>query len=193
MVPCPAQYLLRFDDLCPTLLQRQWQRFLPLIQEFEIRPILAVIPDNQDYKLKLSPPDPDFWPGLRTMEAAGATIALHGYQHLCKSRGHSLLNIHRNSEFAGIPKETQRQWIGKGLKILRDHGLNPKIWVAPRHGFDQNTLRALQKEGINALSDGFARIPVTRGRHCLDSAATLGSERKIKGPLDNLPASQLST
>lgn len=163
MVPCPAQYLLRFDDLCPTISQRQWQRFLPLIKEFGIRPILAVIPDNQDYNLQLSPPDPEFWVSMRTMEEAGATIALHGYQHLCKSRGPSHMDMHRYSEFAGVPEDTQREWIRRGLKILRDHGLSPKLWVAPRHGFDGNTLRALQKEGINALSDGFARVPVSRG------------------------------
>jgi predicted deacetylase len=48
------------------------------------------------------------------------------------------------------------------MELLRGHGLNPRVWVAPRHGFDRNTLRALRKEGIGVLSDGFARIPFTR-------------------------------
>jgi hypothetical protein len=34
--------------------------------------------------------------------------------------------------------------------------------VAPRHGFDRNTLAALRAEGIPALSDGLARFPFTR-------------------------------
>ncbi len=71
--------------------------------------------------------------------------------------------LHRHSEFAGVDEETQRQWIHAGLKILRGHGLNPRIWVAPRHGFDSRTLRALGQEGIKLLSDGFARVPFTRG------------------------------
>ena len=162
MIPRPAQYLLRFDDLCPTISWARWQRVLPLIEEFAIRPILAVVPDNQDENLNRSQPDPEFWDQMRRMEAAGATIALHGYNHLCNSKGRSLVPLHRHSEFAGVPEEIQRQWIRAGLKILRSHGLDPRIWVAPRHGFDRSTLQALRKEEINLLSDGFARVPFTR-------------------------------
>jgi predicted deacetylase len=100
---------------------------------------------------------------MRAMEAAGATIALHGYRHLCQSQGKSLLPLHRHSEFAGVEEETQGEWIREGLGILRGQGLNPGIFVAPRHGFDQATLRALSQEGIQLLSDGFARLPFTRG------------------------------
>lgn len=163
MIPKPAQYLLRFDDLCPTVSRARWQHFLPLIEEYKLRPILAVVPDNQDYQLQASPPDPDFWAQMRAMEAAGATIGLHGYNHLCHSHGRSLIELHRGTEFAGVDEDTQRQWIHEGLEILRGHGLNPRIWVAPRHGFDASTLRALRKEGIGLLSDGFARVPYTRG------------------------------
>ena len=162
MIPRPAQYILRFDDLCPTVLRTRWQRFLPLIEEFGIRPILAVVPDNQDDRLQISPPDPEFWTRMRAMEAAGAMIGMHGYSHLCNSKGHGLLTLHRRTEFAGVPEETQRRWIRAGLGILRAHGLNPRIWVAPRHGFDLSTLHALRKEGIRLLSDGFARVPFNR-------------------------------
>jgi predicted deacetylase len=100
---------------------------------------------------------------MRQLEAAGAAIALHGYHHLCNSRSGGLLPLHHMTEFAGIAEETQRRWIRTGLDILRDHGLNPKIWVAPRHGFDNATLNALRKEGVRLLSDGFARAPFIRG------------------------------
>jgi predicted deacetylase len=163
MVPKPAQYLLRCDDLCPTVSYRRWQRFQSLIEEFGIRPILAVVPDNRDYKLQFSPVDPEFWGRMRTMEAAGAMIALHGYRHLCRSWGKSLLRLHKRSEFAGVDEDRQQEWIHEGLELLRGQSLNPRVWVAPRHGFDASTLRALKKEGIEALSDGFARIPFTRG------------------------------
>lgn len=163
MIPKPAQYLLRFDDLCPTVSRTRWQRFLPLIEEFGVKPILAVIPDNLDHELQLSQPDPEFWAKMRALEAAGAAIGLHGYQHLCTSEGPSLVPLHRRTEFAGVPEETQLQWIHAGLAILRGYGLTPKIFVAPRHGFDSGTLRALGAEGIEALSDGFARVPFKRG------------------------------
>jgi predicted deacetylase len=163
MMPKPAQYLLRFDDLCPTFSRAGWERFVPLIEEFGIKPILAVVPDNQDPALQLAPPDSDFWAGMRAMEAAGAAIALHGYRHRCDSAGRGLLPLHQQTEFAGVPEATQREWIHAGLAILRGHGLNPRIWVAPRHGFDGGTLRALAAEGIETVSDGLARAPFTRG------------------------------
>lgn len=163
MVPRPAQYLLRFDDLCPTSSNTRMHRLLKLVEEYGIPPILAVVPDNRDYDLQLSPPDPEFWDRMCALEAAGATIAMHGFQHLCMSKGRSMVPLHSHSEFAGVDEETQRQWIHAGLRILRSHGLNPRIWVAPRHGFDASTLRALSQEGIKLLSDGFARVPFTRG------------------------------
>lgn len=163
MVPKPAQYLLRFDDLCPTVLRRRWERFLPLIEEFGIKPILAVVPDNRDRDLMRNEPDPEFWAGMRAMEAAGATIGLHGYQHICRNIGKSLVPLHLHSEFCGISRDRQQQWIETGLQILRGHGLDPRIWVAPRHGFDLNTLAALRRVGMKMLSDGFARVPFKRG------------------------------
>ena len=163
MIPAPARYLLRLDDLCPTVHGERWQWFRALIHEFRLQPILAVVPDNRDPALDLSPPDPNFWPQLRALESAGATIALHGLHHLCASSGRSLLGLHRHSEFAGIDVEMQRAWIASGLRILRAQGLNPRIFVAPRHGFDASTLDALRAEGILLLSDGFFRVPILRG------------------------------
>lgn len=181
MIPRPAQYLLRFDDLCPTVLRRQWEPFLPLIEEFGIRPILAVVPDNRDRKLMCNEPDPAFWARMRAMEAAGATIALHGYQHICRSLGKSLLPLHHHSEFCGISRDKQQQWIESGLQILRGHGLNPRIWVAPRHGFDRNTLAALRRAGIKTLSDGFARVPFKRGGVTWIPQQLWGPVEKSKG------------
>ena len=162
MIPKPAQYLLRFDDLCPTMSRERWRRFRDVMEEFRIRPILAVIPDNHDPSMELAPYDPSFWSEMRAMEAAGATTAVHGYRHVCSSCGESLLGIHRRSEFAGVDAKTQREWIRKGIAILREHGLNPRLWAAPRHGFDANTLSALHDQGMEYISDGFARISFRR-------------------------------
>jgi predicted deacetylase len=162
MIPAPAQYLLRIDDLCPTIRRSRWEQYRKLIDEFGVRPILAVVPDNRDKDLNGSPADPEFWAHLRAMEAAGAAIAVHGYRHLCQSQGKSLLGLHRRTEFAGVDFEKQREWIRAGFGILRDHGLNPRLWIAPRHGFDRNTLRVLVDLGVEYISDGFARVPYRR-------------------------------
>jgi predicted deacetylase len=158
-----AQYLLRFDDLCPTMNKAAWERFVPLLQRYELKPILAVIPDNQDAQFQVEEPDPQFWQEMRSLEETGATIGLHGYQHLCNSRGRimspGLVPFHRETEFAGVPRETQGAWIREGLGILRANGLQPRMWVAPRHGFDRVTLDVLREEGMELISDGLATRP----------------------------------
>jgi hypothetical protein len=141
----------------------RWERFLPMIRRFGIRPILAVVPDNRDPELQFQPDDPGFWREMRSLEAAGASIGLHGFQHLCQANGRSLLPLHDRTEFAGVSQDLQREWIRAGLAILRGHGLQPRIWVAPRHGFDQVTLGVLREEGIALVSDGFAAQPFRSG------------------------------
>jgi predicted deacetylase len=139
-----------------------WQRFETLIDQFDIHPILALVPENRDPELMIDSPDPGFWQRMRMLERAGATIALHGHQHLCRTRGRSMVPLHEFSEFSGIPFAIQRAWIHEGLETLRRYGLTLRLFVAPRHGFDQNTLSALRSEGIGHLSDGFARVPFVR-------------------------------
>ena len=159
----PARYLLRFDDVCPTMARERFERFMDITERYEIRPILAVVPDNRDPELIIDTPDPHFWARMRDLQSGGATIALHGFRHVCQSRGRSYLGLHAETEFAGVPEETQAEWIGSGLEILRQHGLSPRLFVAPRHGFDSSTLRALVAAGMPFLSDGFATRPFTRG------------------------------
>lgn len=158
-----AQYLLRFDDLCPTMDGARWRRFLPILRQHGIRPILAVVPDNQDPDLRYRPPDVGFWDEMRAMQAEGATIGLHGYQHVCEAEGRGMVPVHRRTEFAGAPRECQREWIQAGLAILRRQGLEARIWVAPRHGLDRRTLWVLREEGIGLISDGFAPKPFRAG------------------------------
>lgn len=157
--PAGAQYLLRLDDLCPTMGRAKWERYERLIERFGLRPILAVVPDNRDPELERDGADDGFWEKMRRLEAAGATIGLHGYRHLCEAAGRSLIPMHRRTEFAGVARATQQEWIDTGLAMLRDRRLRPRVWVAPRHGFDDTTLEVLREAGIGLISDGFAEQP----------------------------------
>ena len=159
----PAEYLLRFDDLCPTMDRAAWERFLPLIGRFNLKPILAVVPENRDPELDREPPFAGFWEAMRGLQAAGATIGLHGYRHLCTEVGRGLIPLQDRTEFAGADRETQQERVRAGLRILRRKGLDPRIWVAPRHGFDLTTLAVLRGEGIEWVSDGFAERPFRYG------------------------------
>jgi predicted deacetylase len=161
-LPDPAQYLLRIDDLCPTVHPERWSSIREVIREFGLRPILAVVPDNQDESLAKSRYDARFWEEVRILQREGATIAMHGYRHVCSLRSRSLIPLHRHSEFAGRSLKTQREFIRSGLAVLRNEALEPRLFVAPRHSFDRMTLRALCQEGLPYLSDGLARVPFKR-------------------------------
>ncbi len=162
MVPEAARYLLRIDDLCPTIAAGRWREYAALIQEFKLRPILAIVPENRDPELCCSRPDPRFWQQMRELHEAGAAVALHGYTHLCESRGRSLLPLAPYSEFAGVDASVQRNWIRRGVDTLKAEGLMPSVWVAPRHGFDRHTIGILREEQIRVISDGLARWPFLR-------------------------------
>lgn len=162
--PCAgAQYLFRIDDLCPTLHGDRWQRLRAMLHRFHVQPILAIVPENRDPELQVSPPAAHFWPQMREMARQGATIAMHGWQHLCLRQAHSLIPLHPSGEFAGVPLADQEKAIADGLRVLRGHGLAPRLFVAPRHSIDRSTLSALRAQGIEYLSDGFARRPFLRG------------------------------
>jgi predicted deacetylase len=154
-----ARYLIRFDDLCPTMDRARWARNEQLVRRFGVKPLVAVVPDNRDPELVRDESDPGFWEHLRNLQAEGWTLGLHGFQHLCEARGWGLVPLHDRNEFVGLPEREQRDKLERGVAILRGHGLEPKVWVAPRHGFDATTLRVLKSLGIGAVSDGLGLLP----------------------------------
>ena len=45
-----TKYLFRIDDVCPEMDWGKFDRLVNLFKRFEIKPLLAVVPDNQDEK-----------------------------------------------------------------------------------------------------------------------------------------------
>ena len=154
-----ARYLIRFDDLCPTMDWQAWEGIEVILNELGIKPILAVVPDNQDEKLVISKPRPDFWDKVRGWQKAGWTVCLHGYQHKMVNESLGMLGISRGSEFAGLSYEEQRRKISSGLEIFRREGVRASAWVAPRHSFDETTLMVLREFNVSTVSDGFSVFP----------------------------------
>jgi peptidoglycan/xylan/chitin deacetylase (PgdA/CDA1 family) len=153
------RYLLRFDDLCPTLPWPLWDELEELLVAAGVAPLLAVIPDNQDAKLKVAPASPVFWDRVRAWQARGWAIGLHGYQHTYVTREGGLLGLNRQSEFAGLDFQEQRDKLAKGLAIFQREGVRADAWVAPAHSFDAVTLAALATVGLRTISDGLALGP----------------------------------
>jgi peptidoglycan/xylan/chitin deacetylase (PgdA/CDA1 family) len=162
-----ARYLIRFDDICPTMNWEMWSRIEPVLVEQEIHPLLAVIPDNQDEKLRLAPPHWFFWEQVRAWQARGWTIGLHGYQHRTLTQQAGMVGIQRRSEFAGLPPAEQEEKLRRAVEIFRSHGVEPQVWIAPFHSFDGDTVAALQKLGIVTINGGLALAPHADSRGLL--------------------------
>ena len=154
-----ARYIIRLDDACPTMDHNRWGRIEVIFDKLGIRPLVAVVPDNQDPDLQVSETDPHFWDRVRSWQAKGWTIALHGYQHRFHfiDRRELLLPFYDRSEFGGLSFEDQSHKVRAALKIFKREGVEPRVWIAPGHCFDHTTLSALKAEtSIRIISDGIA-------------------------------------
>lgn len=155
-----ARYLVRFDDICPSMDWAIWSRVERILVEHEIRPLLAVVPDNRDASLAVGPARVDFWDYIRNCQARGWTIAMHGWQHRYESTDPGLLRVNRHSEFSGLAYEAQRAKIAAAASIFAQHGVRVDAWIAPGHNFDAVTLQVLREHGIDVISDGFYFRPI---------------------------------
>ena len=154
-----AKYIIRIDDACPTMDRSKWDELERIFDTLGIKPIVAVVPNNQDSELFVDPPDKFFWDKVRGWQAKGWTIAMHGYQHVFHpiERDRLILPFHDRSEFAGLSLPEQAEKIRAALSIFEQEGIQPKVWIAPAHCFDSITLDALlQETSIRVISDGLA-------------------------------------
>ena len=156
-----ARYLIRFDDICPTMNLQMWDNVESICKDFDIKPLLAVVPDNHDPELKVNAERGDFWERVREYRDLGWTIGLHGYRHLYVNANAGMLGLNPRSEFAGLTLEEQREKVSLGLEIFKREEVTPQVWIAPSHSFDENTLIALREQNITAISDGYFLNPHT--------------------------------
>lgn len=153
-------YLFRLDDVCPTMDWRRFAQLESLFSRYNIKPIIGVVPDNQDPALRITSARPDFWAAIRQLKKEGWIIAQHGYQHVYKTKDPGIVNINQRSEFAGLPYSEQYLGISAGQSILKKHlGDAPTWWMAPAHSFDATTCRALKKLSFTHVTDGIALYP----------------------------------
>ena len=157
-----AKYLLRFDDISPFMNWNIWNLIEELLDSNNIKPIVAIVPRCKDPNIMFTN-DVDeeyFWSRVKKWEKKGWSIALHGYTHVYSTNNSGIVGLNKYSEFAGLPEKNQNEMILNALKIFSlNDCIKPKLWVAPAHSFDFNTLKALQSNGFKYLSDTFALYP----------------------------------
>ncbi|HKS58452.1 MAG TPA: DUF2334 domain-containing protein [Steroidobacteraceae bacterium] len=159
----PARYVIRFDDVCPTMNWPVWTQVEAILRRAGVRPIVAVVPENLDPKLRVAPASPDFWDRVREWQRDGWTIGWHGYQHVYSSSSAGVIGVHAGSEFAGHDAAVQGEKLRRAWEIFRHESVVPKVWVAPGHSFDMITVGLLRQFGVRVVSDGFYWRAVEHG------------------------------
>ncbi len=157
--PRTPRYLLRFDDICPTMNWKVWSEIETALTEQQIKPILAVVPDNQDPGLKVDALREDFWERARQWQARGWTLALHGFQHKYSAVHAGIVTPRKKTEFAGFPARDQAEKLRQGVEIFERQGIIPRVWIAPSNSFDATTVFLLPQFGIRIICDGYFRVP----------------------------------
>lgn len=151
-------YIIRLDDASEYSDVKKWNKMQLLLDKFQIKPIVGIIPNNNDESLisKYSKND-NFWDLALEWQKNGWIIALHGFSHKYITEVGGINPVQNRSEFAGVDLKNQKKKIFCGVKILKEKGLFPQVFFAPSHTFDSNTLIALKEcSNIRIISDTIA-------------------------------------
>ncbi len=157
---------VRLDDITPDMDWERFFKFKALLDRYQVKPLIGVVPDNRDENLvkikqdKVEKEIPeDFWKYIKQLQSKGWVIAMHGYQHVYSTKKGGMFPLNNFSEFAGISFERQREMLEEGKKVLAQKGIETDIFMAPAHSYDRKTLKALKECGFRALTDGFGNAP----------------------------------
>jgi len=153
------QILLRFDDLHCSMNWAMWDKIECLLDDYCIKPIVAVIPKNQDNTLVYGDINDEAGFRFKAMNMKGYEVSLHGFNHVYNSENAGIFGLSERSEFAGVDTKIQRRKIKEGLKIFKDFGVIPRCWVGPNHSYDYATIQILDEYNFQIVSDGFHRVP----------------------------------
>lgn len=157
------QLLIRLDDITPDMDWEKFERLEALFEQYGIRPIIGVVPDNRDETLRIQEAREDFWERMRALQKRGWVIAQHGHTHVYVNKKSGLLGVNPFSEFAGLPYREQYEKLKEGQEILKKQGIRTAMFMAPGHSFDRRTLRALKALGFTSVTDGYCSRPCRRG------------------------------
>ena len=155
-------FLIRLDDIAENMNWDLMDKTTELFDKFKIKPVLGIIPNNNDPELLLYPKkNINFWEQVRTWKKKGWEIAMHGNNHIydkfCSKTDY--LGLGGNSEFCSHTYEKQLEKIKSGLYKFKSEDLNIRVFFAPNHTFDDNTLMALKECGITEIIDGYGLMP----------------------------------
>lgn len=150
---------IRMDDITPDMDWERFRAFKALLDRYEIRPLIGVVPENQDENLHCGEAAPDFWEYVKELQEQGWTVAMHGFRHIYTTKKGGLFPLNHFSEFAGVSYEEQSRMLREGRAILEKNGVFTDLFMTPAHSYDRNTLKALAENGFVRMTDGFGSRP----------------------------------
>ena len=153
--------LIRFDDIAPNMSWEMMDKCQELLNYYDLKPVMGVIPDNQDNEILKYPKRENFWETVKKWELNNWSIAMHGYNHLYdkETNKKDFFNYGGRSEFFGHSYEDQLSKIKKGLEIFEKNNIQIDTFFAPNHTYDRNTFKALKNSGILKIIDGYGLMP----------------------------------
>ena len=153
--------LIRFDDISENMNWNLMEKCEKLFDQFNIKPVLGVIPNNKDKELLSYPLKNDFWKTVKDWQSKGWEIAMHGYNHLyeIETNKKDFFKYGGKSEFYGQSLERQSSKIEDGLKIFQKNNIKIRTFFSPNHTYDKNTFEALKLNNINEIIDGYGLKP----------------------------------
>ena len=98
-------FIIRLDDASNYMNHDNWDRMELLLNKYNIKPIVGIIPNNKDIELLNYSNDSKFWEKAKKWEKKGWIIAMHGYEHLYLTKNGGINPIQYRSEFAGLSLE----------------------------------------------------------------------------------------
>lgn len=153
---------VRMDDITPDMDWKSFWAFAEMFDKYGIRPLLGIVPANEDPKLRVDAANPEFFETMKQLEKKGYVLAMHGCRHVYATKKGGLFPLNAQSEFAGKPFEEQKRLLSEGKRLLREQGIETSVFMAPGHTFDANTVKALSELGFTHITDGFGKGPYVR-------------------------------
>lgn len=155
-----SKYVIRLDDAADLMDVARWQRMESLLDDYNIKPLVGIIPLCKDPKMEKYIKDDLFWKRVNCWKAKGWSIAIHGYNHVYVTQDGGINPVQLRSEFAGEPFDEQAKKIQAAFNVMKMHGIQPRVFFAPSHTFDMYTIEALKKyTDIRIISDTIASKP----------------------------------
>lgn len=150
---------VRMDDITPDMDWENFYFFQALFKEAGITPLLGIVPENRDEKLRCGKERPDFYEVIKELQHEGYCLAMHGCYHIYTTKSGGRFPLNNFSEFAGLSYDKQKELLFAGKEKLKEHGIETDIFMAPAHSYDRNTLKALKELGFTKVTDGFGNAP----------------------------------